>query len=53
MNSFSNFLKEEARGTARHKKREVKKYNKFKDMSIQEWKSYFHNKYNYVNLRGK
>lgn len=52
MSKFSDFLKEEARGTANHIKRKQKEETPFDRMTIQEWRAYFHKKYNYIDLRG-
>lgn len=51
MKNLRDLLKEEGRQTAVHKKKEVKTESPFKDMKKEEWQEYFHNKYNYINLR--
>lgn len=51
MKNLRDLLKEESRQTAIHKKREVKVESPFKSMTKEEWQNYFHNKYNYINLR--
>ena len=60
MNKFTEFINQESKELKAkqwkkefYKKKQEQKPNRFKEMSYDEWRNYFHKKYNYINLGEK